>query len=89
MKLRFTLETVLRSHGFEVTAFGTAEEAKKNLDGATAAIIDLRLPDQQGDALAREIREKNPAARLIIITAYDAAGVGAVAAGGGGVGEAD
>ena len=76
--------TFAREPGFEVVAqAGALAEARGVLEGVDVAVLDLRLPDGEGTDLIGELREKNPNAAALILTASLDAGVyaRAVAAG--------
>jgi DNA-binding NarL/FixJ family response regulator len=77
-----------REPGFEVVAqAGALAEARGVLEGVDVAVLDLRLPDGEGMDLIGGLREKNPHAAALILTASLDAGVyaRAVAAGAAGV----
>jgi DNA-binding response OmpR family regulator len=70
-KSRFALTSVLEARGFDVIATSTAEEAASvQGDGMHAAVIDIRLPEQQGTEFALDLRKKHPHMRIILVTAY-------------------
>jgi DNA-binding NtrC family response regulator len=75
--VRMLLATYLGDLGFEVTLAGTAAEAKDKMRllGSTVvgAVIDMSLPDGQGDALLRELRILQPNFAAIISSGYDPA----------------
>jgi DNA-binding NtrC family response regulator len=66
--LRMTLE----AEGYAVRIAGSVETALAALAqlDAQAAIIDLMLPDGDGIVLTRELKKRDPALEVIIITAY-------------------
>ena len=70
-KSRYAIQTVLQDQGHSVQSFSSAEEAVETSDPFDAAIIDIRLPQQQGPDFAIQFRRKNPHIRIIFITAYD------------------
>ena len=41
-------------------------------DGLQVALIDMRLPDADGEAVFRTVRQANPQARTVLITGYRA-----------------
>jgi DNA-binding response OmpR family regulator len=68
----FALESVLQARGFAVTAYPTAEEAHRcNGHPYDVAVIDVRLPGQQGPDYARQLRNKHPDTRIIFVTAFN------------------
>jgi CheY-like chemotaxis protein len=70
-KSLYALKSVLEARGYTVTAVSTAEEAAAlNCDGFTAAVIDIRLPAQQGTEFALQLRDKHPHTRIIFVTAF-------------------
>src|ERR1700722_1060141 len=71
-----TLVDILGDEGFAARACRTAGEALKEVavEDFVAAIIDLRLPDQDGTSLAEQIRLLNSRVRVIIYTGYGSFG---------------
>ncbi|WP_320778166.1 response regulator transcription factor [Streptomyces sp. CRN 30] len=68
------LAIALRFHRFEVMCAGTVQDAL-SLAGSTrpdAALLDVMLPDGDGRALGRELRERRPELALVFLTARDA-----------------
>jgi two-component system OmpR family response regulator len=68
------LAIALRYHGFEVMVAGSVREALA-LTGRTrpdAALLDVMLPDGDGRALGRRLREDRPDLALVFVTARDA-----------------
>jgi two-component system nitrate/nitrite response regulator NarL len=78
--LREGLQTLLERRGFDVlAAVGTAAEAEDAVaDGRpTVAVVDMRLPDEDGASLVRRLRVEHPALKLVIYTgAEDTATLG-------------
>jgi DNA-binding NtrC family response regulator len=66
--LRLTLE----AEGYAVRLAGSVRTAMAAVAGADAhvAIVDLMLPDGDGLALTRELKARDPALEVVIITAY-------------------
>ena len=57
--------------GFTVVGqAGSLAEARKMLDGIDVAIVDLNLPDGYGGDLIREMRDANPHAMALVLSAY-------------------
>ncbi len=75
MFIQETLETA----GFRVALAATAGEARQRLRAEQfefdAAILDIGLPDEPGDLLAREIRGEQPELPIIMATALSEAEV--------------
>jgi DNA-binding response OmpR family regulator len=70
-KSLYALKSVLEARGFDVAAVSTAEEAATiSCDGFAAAVIDIRLPTQQGTDFARDLRTRHPHMRIIFVTAF-------------------
>jgi DNA-binding NtrC family response regulator len=66
--LRMTLE----AEGYTVRLAGSVQTARAVFAeaDAQAAIVDLMLPDGDGLSLTREMKERDPALEVIVITAY-------------------
>lgn len=72
--VRAALRELLEEHGVEVVG-----EAGNGAEGVAAfdalrpdvVLMDLRMPLMSGIEAARRIRERAPAARVVILTAYD------------------
>ncbi|HVX85005.1 MAG TPA: response regulator [Phycisphaerae bacterium] len=68
----FALQSVLQSRGYDVAGYATAEEADRcNGHPYDAAIIDIRLPGEQGPDYARRLLAQHPDTRILFVTAYD------------------
>lgn len=63
---------VLSREGYEIELAGTAEEARKLISDFEFDVIllDLKLSGVEGLELLKEIREEDPQAQVIVITAY-------------------
>ncbi len=63
---------LLRSKGYAVKTANTGQEALAKLDALhfNVALVDLKLPDSDGLTLLKEIKKKQPACEVIIITGY-------------------
>jgi len=71
--IRMIIVDYLEDLGFKVEEASTAASAidKMRADPAiSAAIVDIGLPDKQGDVLAAELRALNPKLPLIIASGY-------------------
>ena len=62
----------LRIEGFDVTTAHDAASALESLDEAPAdlAIVDLMMPGTNGIELSRLVRERHPATRILLTSAY-------------------
>lgn len=59
-----------RAPGFTVVGqAGSLSEARRMLDGVDVAIVDLTLPDGYGGALIGELRDANPRAIALVLSA--------------------
>jgi DNA-binding NtrC family response regulator len=68
----FALESVLQARGYAVTGHPNAEQARAcNGHPYDVAIIDVRLPGEQGPEYARSLHAKHPETRIIFVTAYN------------------
>ena len=68
------LAIALRYHRFEVITAGSVRQARQ-LAGQTrpdVALLDVMLPDGDGRALGRELRDARPETALVFLTARDA-----------------
>lgn len=65
-QVRKLLRTLLKSRGYGVEEFGTAEQALERIrtDPPDLVFLDLQLPDQSGHSVLEKIRA-NPATRLL------------------------
>jgi two-component system, NtrC family, response regulator HydG len=70
--LRRVLSRELSAEGFEVHAFGSAEEALAQAAalGPQVGLLDLRLPGKSGLELLRELRERVPGVECVVLTAH-------------------
>ncbi len=60
-----------REPGFTVVGqAGSLAEARTMLDGVDVAIVDLNLPDGYGGDLIKEMRDANPNAIALVLSAY-------------------
>jgi len=69
--LRLTLEDNLGEQGYQVRTAASVAEAWKALDSAPAdvVVLDLMLPDGDGYAFCKRLREKKLPARVLMLTA--------------------
>ncbi|MGQ9577272.1 MAG: sigma-54-dependent transcriptional regulator [Candidatus Aminicenantales bacterium] len=68
-----TLTSHLSQRGFEVSWCDSGEEAFRVLEKTSPdfILLDVRLPDIDGLEILRRIKEKEPRAFIVIMTAYD------------------
>lgn len=65
------LREILETLGHEVRSAGTiAEAVKEGRDWVEVALVDLRLPDGDGTALAEVLKAQNPDCEVILLTGY-------------------
>jgi len=71
--IRKTLSSYLSKKGFEALVAEDGEEGLQKYEEhiPDLVILDIRLPDVDGLGVLGRIREKNPNASIIIMTAYD------------------
>ena len=71
--IRKTLSTHLAKEGFEISLAKTGEEGiqKYTESSPELVILDIRLPDIDGLETMRRLKERDPGAAIIIITAFD------------------
>ena len=69
--IRWSLVERLRADGHEVLEAGTGEEAlERARDGVDLVLLDYKLPDTDGVTVLRKIKELDPDALVILLTAY-------------------
>jgi DNA-binding NtrC family response regulator len=70
--IRESLEALLQLEGYEVTLAATGEEGLARLAEIPfdLVLLDFALPDRNGLEIMADIRERNPQANVIMITAY-------------------
>jgi len=71
-KLRSLLARILRLEGYAISEAATANQALRSLEKEEAEVIlcDVKLPDANGVKLITQIKQKHPAAEMILLTAY-------------------
>lgn len=69
-----TLWDLLHEKGYRIGVAHSEQEASGLLTDASykVIVIDLKLPDGDGSAVFRSVREKSPDSRVILITGYPA-----------------
>jgi CheY-like chemotaxis protein len=74
---RETLTELLGLSGHDVIAADSGKEALKiaATSDFDVALVDLAMPDMDGIALARQLRARDPALRIALVTGWDASAV--------------
>jgi DNA-binding NtrC family response regulator len=69
--IRWSLVERMRAEGYEVVEAGTGEQAVEHArDGVDLVLLDYKLPDVDGVTVLRRIKELDPDALVILLTAY-------------------
>jgi two-component system response regulator HydG len=68
--LRWALAARLAELGYEVIEAGSVRETLEREGQADVVLLDLRLPDGDGLATARELLDRQPARPLLLMTAF-------------------
>jgi DNA-binding NtrC family response regulator len=69
--IRWSLVERMRAEGYEVVEAGTGEQAIEHArDGVDLVLLDYKLPDVDGVTVLRRIKELDPDALVILLTAY-------------------
>jgi two-component system response regulator RegA len=70
--LRERLAQAIRARGYEVRTAGSAEEALREAtrESPEMAVLDLKMPGMSGLDLLRELRQHDPATRVLMLTGY-------------------
>jgi len=70
--LNWSLASSLSKWGFEVQPVFTGSEALAQIEksGFDVVLLDYRLPDLDGLAIARTVRERQPDAVIFLLTAF-------------------
>ncbi len=71
--MNWSLASSLSKWGFAVQSVFTGSDAVSEIEksGAGIVLLDYLLPDLDGLAVARRIREKNPQAVIFLMTAFE------------------
>jgi FixJ family two-component response regulator len=71
--LRVSLEDLIRSVGFRVQGFSSAEAflSSKQVQTTDCLILDVRMPGMTGLGLQRDLRSENADLPIIFVTAYE------------------
>jgi len=67
-----TLNHYLSARGYEVNVANSGKEALVILDNQKidVVLLDIMLPDVNGDIIAKTIKDKQPDVKIIIVTGY-------------------
>ncbi len=70
--VRFGLRSYLETEGFEVCEAGSCKEASDQVQRrpVSAVLLDVRLPDGSGIELLRQMRLKDPALPILVVTGH-------------------
>ena len=70
--VRYTLREILSSAGLAVEEAGDGEEALARFDAAPVPLViaDLRMPRMDGMELLRRLLSRQPAPRVVLVTAH-------------------
>ncbi|HET9376007.1 MAG TPA: response regulator [Chthoniobacterales bacterium] len=72
VSVREALESLVRSAGFSVETFASAQDflARRRADGPSCLVLDVRLPDLSGLDLQKRIVEANREIPIVFITGH-------------------
>ena len=70
--LRERLARALRGRGYDVRTAANADEAAAlaREESPELAVVDLKMPDRSGLECIRDLREIDPATRILVVTGY-------------------
>src|SRR5581483_700364 len=69
--IRWSLSDRLKQEGYRVVEAGTAAEAlERNQEGVDLILLDYRLPDSDGLAVLKRVKEMTPDTLVILLTAF-------------------
>ena len=68
--IRWSLTERLRSDGYRLLEADTGASALEKLEGVDLVLLDYKLPDMDGVAVLRKIKEHNQEILVILLTAY-------------------
>jgi two-component system response regulator AtoC len=69
--IRWSLTTRLKEEGYHLLEAGTAADALKQCrEGVDLVLLDYRLPDADGLAVLKQIKDADPDTLVILLTAY-------------------
>jgi DNA-binding NtrC family response regulator len=71
-QLRKLMKRIIGLEGFDVLEAATAADGLKKLESTEVDVVlcDVKLPDNNGVDLAREIKTRHPLSEVILLTAY-------------------
>ena len=70
-QVRAVLTEMLQREGFSAKEFSTGEELlASDLGRAGCIVVDMRLPAMQGADVIREVKMRNPAVPIVVVTAF-------------------
>ena len=69
---RERLVRAMEQRGFEVRSAASADEAVRLArdDSPELAVVDLRMPGRSGLELVRDLKEIDPATKVVVLTGY-------------------
>src|SRR5262249_28703343 len=72
---RRSLERLVRSAGFRVATFGSAEDflERGDLDATACAVVDMKLPGMNGLDLQRQLITRPAPIPIVFVSAHDEA----------------
>jgi DNA-binding NtrC family response regulator len=68
--IRWSVAERLRVDGHEIVEAASAAEALERADGTDLVLLDYKLPDEDGVAVLRKLRELDPDTLVIMLTAH-------------------
>jgi len=73
ISVRESVESLLKSVGFQVNTYSSAEEfiGSPRLDAADCLILDVRLDGMSGPDLQRELKTNGHAIPIVFVTAHE------------------
>jgi FixJ family two-component response regulator len=73
ISVRESVESLLKSVGFQVNTYSSAEEflGSPNLDAAHCLVLDVRLDGMSGPDLQRELKTSGRSIPIVFVTAHE------------------